>query len=83
MSRHAELSRELAVALRTLGFVRGAAAKRAAEVWQATAGLGVTERREEVRHATADLTAQAYELEAEVEALRVELHAVEVGDGDT
>lgn len=77
MDDHSLLTDELAAALRVLGDTRRAAITRRAEVWAQTAHLGITERREEVRYAVADLDALIADHEAEVDALRVELHHIE------
>lgn len=74
---HAELTTELAAALRMLGDLRSAAIKRRAEVWHQTAGNGITERREEVRYAVSDLDALIADQEMVVDSLRVQLRHLE------
>lgn len=64
---------ELADAYRDLGETRRAISTSRRDVWDATAHLPVTERRETVTNAIAELHADAAVQEAEVEALRVEL----------
>lgn len=73
IDRHAVLTAELSSKLRELGDVRAAHIHARAGVWAQTAHLGVTERREEMHHANADLAADIVTLEAEIDALRVEL----------
>lgn len=64
---------ELASAQRELGFVRASLARARAEAWYQSSHLGVTERKETVHAAVAEFTAQAEELQAEVEALKTEM----------
>lgn len=78
LSRHAELSRELAASLRQLGEIRAHVIKIHAEAWTSHGGLNVTERREVVKVATSHWAGEEARLVGEVEALRVELNHVEV-----
>ena len=77
-TQHAALSADLAAALRELGSQRAGVLKAAADLWQQTYGTAVTERKEVIRHQLAHLHGEVATLEADVEALRVELNHVEV-----
>lgn len=68
-----ELTIRLASEIRELGEARAAAIQARTDAWRETAYLPVTERREECRAQTSQLDAEVVKLEAEVEALRVEL----------
>ena len=75
---HTELSADLALRLRVLGDTRHAAITNRASAWAETRQLPVTERREEVSNSVADLNADIAGQEMEIEALRVELHHIEI-----
>ncbi len=68
-----ELAKELAATIRELGEARSHALLARANAWRQFQHLNVTERREEQRCATAHLDVEVLKLEAEVDALRVEL----------
>lgn len=85
LATHASITADLASNLRELGQVREAIARNRAEAWLQSDHLNVTERRETVAAHLAPLTAEAENLSAEIEALKVELaHAalvVQYGTG--
>lgn len=74
---HSSLSDELAGNIRELGQIRSAITRSRADAWLHHEYLPVTERRETVAAAIAQLSAEAAVLEAECEAQRVELNALE------
>lgn len=78
MDRHAEVSHLLAERHRELGSVRAAVINARAAMWEQTAHLNITERRETCSALTADLNADVATLEEEVNALRVELRHAEM-----
>lgn len=77
VTRHNEYTKRLADVLFELGEVRAAIARHQKAAWESTQGLGITERREEVKHAHGDLIAEAEKLLGEVEATRAFIANVE------
>jgi hypothetical protein len=77
-TRHSTLTNELAAALRELGDTRSAIVTNQANAWHASVHLGITERREEVKHACAHLISETETQLGEVEALRAELADIEL-----
>lgn len=65
-------------AFRVLGDTRKALLVKQAQVWESTAHLNVTERREECRYAVVDYAGMVVEQEAEIDALKVELNHIEL-----
>jgi len=78
LNQHTRLTDELAQRLRELGDTRAAITRTQAQAWQATTHLSITERREHVRHSTYSLTADVEVQLGEIEALRAELHNLEL-----
>jgi len=78
LHEHHELTVDLALRLRVLGDTRAAAITNKASAWAETRHLPVTERREEVSNTIADLAADMAGQEMEIEAIRVELHHIEL-----
>lgn len=78
LARHQNLSSELAQAIRERATLQTAVARAFSETWRLTAHLGVTERRETCKDAAADMEVEVLKLSGEVEALRVELHSLDV-----
>lgn len=72
-TRHGELTDQLADTIRELGMVRATITTTRADAWNAHAYLPVTERKETTSASIAQLVAEAANLEADVDALRVEL----------
>lgn len=78
ITRHTTATDTLANTLRELADTRSAVTRTQATVWQQTAHLGITERREEVKQACANLIADIESLHGETEALRAELTNLEL-----
>lgn len=78
IQRHTTLSEDLAQLLRELGDTRSMIAKNQSHVWHATTHLGITERRDEVRHSAVALVADTEQQLGEIEALRAEIANVEL-----
>lgn len=73
LAKHADLSADLAVHLIDLGDIRAAITQAQAGVWEGTTHLNITERRETIRYAAADLEAEAAKTIGVIEALRARL----------
>lgn len=73
LARHGDLTTQLADTIRELGGVRALHITQQSEAWGQSQNLNVTERREYTRHVTAGFAKDIATLEAEVDALRVEL----------
>lgn len=73
LAQRATISRDLASSLRELGSMRAAITRGYGDAWQQSSHLAVTERTKTAQQHTASFTAEAQELEAECDALRVEL----------
>lgn len=79
LRRHTDLSGQLADKLRELGDARQAHIIATASAWNSAMAttMGVTERREAVRHSVANFAAPIERDLGEIEAMRVELNALE------
>lgn len=73
VTRHGELTKELAETLRELGGVRKQLIAQQAAAWGRAYDLPVTERREHVRHITASFASSIADLEMECKALEAEI----------
>lgn len=77
INQHASLTGDLAQQLRELGDTRAAITRRQLAAWQQTSEYGITERREHVKYAVADLIADTEVQLGEIEALRAEVTTIE------
>lgn len=73
LERHTRLTAELAAQLRELGDLRTQHIAVEYARWEATVGMPITERREHIKHASANVRAAIEKHLAEVEALRAEI----------
>lgn len=73
IAQHSDTTRELVVALNELGDLRARLLRDQAQTWLHGSDMGVTERREAVRYANADIAAEIENQVATVDGLRATL----------
>lgn len=76
LEQHTRLTAELAKQLRELGDLRTQVIAVEYTRWEATVGMPITERREHIRHASANIRAAIDKHLGEVDALRAEVDNV-------